>query len=48
MKQEYKYWTTVRETVEECKYVSFAIETASEYYGKAKRVQRGMLLKVSH
>jgi len=31
MKQEYKYWTTARETVEEYKYASFATETASEY-----------------
>jgi len=31
MKQEYKYWTTTRETVEEYKYTSFAMETASEY-----------------
>jgi len=31
IKQEYKYWTTVRETVEECKYISFATETTSEY-----------------
>jgi len=31
MKQEYKYWTTARETMEEYKYASFAMETASEY-----------------
>jgi len=31
MKQEYKYWTTTRETAEEYKYASFATETASEY-----------------
>jgi len=30
MKQEYKYWTTTRETAEEYKYASFATETASE------------------
>jgi len=30
MKQEYKYWTTARETMEEYKYASFATETASE------------------
>jgi len=28
MKQEYKYWMTARETVEEYKYASFATETA--------------------
>jgi len=31
MKQEYKYWTTARETGEEYKYVSFATETAPKY-----------------
>jgi len=31
IKQEYKYWTTTRETAEEYKYASFAMETASEY-----------------
>jgi len=30
MKQEYKYWITAREAVKEYKYVSFAMETASE------------------
>jgi len=30
MKQEYKYWTTARETAEEYKYTSFATETASK------------------
>ena len=31
MKQEYKYWMTARETVEEYKYASFATETAVIY-----------------
>ena len=31
MKQEYKYWTTARETAEKYKYTSFATETAFEY-----------------
>jgi len=31
MKQEYKYSTTIRETVEKHKYPSFATETAFEY-----------------
>jgi len=31
MKQEYKYWTTTRETTEKYKYSSFATKTASKY-----------------
>jgi len=31
MKQEYKYWTTTRETTEKYKYSSFTTETASKY-----------------
>jgi len=31
MKQEYKYWTTTRETMEKYKYSSFTTETASKY-----------------
>jgi len=30
IKQEYKYWTTAKETAEEYKYTSFATKTASE------------------
>jgi len=39
MKQEYKYWMTTRETVEEYKYTNFATETASEIQVN-KSVQR--------